>query len=302
MENGNATALRMIFHGPWGFVMQADTLTAATAACDGHMYLLGDGPVLAPLDAGLYCFTDEGALVATPKPTLVGPQTIIGPPVPARFAIPDLRGDARVGCAFRLPPPDRIVNLFPAPRTPPIENDGAKAGALPAHGNLDNDNLLSGRDFRHLNQSAGAKAGRGSVAALALVQALEYRVNVWDRVGLMNQHGHSWAPQPAATRSPQGVRLHIYAQLLDPRPGSEDHFAMMAALFNLDLHLDGDDVNQRLPLPVKMPPPYQPADAKDIGDRYAGWLARQRGESPKPAAPMVYPFPIICGGSLLIQL
>lgn len=282
----------MFFHGPWGFFVDelAKSVTAITPACDGHLYLMGDTPVLTPMSAGLYCFVDAAVVQGIyPRVLLNAPIQAVIESVPSRFAVPDLQTDPRLHCSFRLPL-TATQGLLLAPRTKPKTDEA----------NLDNDNLFSGRNFRHL-----AQGNKCHTATLALVQLLQYTISDFDSLGLMSQSGASWAPtRVAAFHQDDCINLHLYAQSLSD--GEDDHFAMMAELFNLDLHLDGDDAAKGvvLPTPIPLPKGMKREDLADISGRFGNWTANLGGPvggKDGPGSSRTILHPLFCGGSLIIH-
>ncbi|HUX68747.1 MAG TPA: hypothetical protein VMV31_14775 [Terriglobales bacterium] len=258
------TALNLIFHGPWGFLLDraADTVTAYAPECAQHLYFLGDTPVLKAMPPGLYHLQDESAVGGVPGPAPPAPpQTVVGGTVaPPSPAVAGLR-------ALRLP------------RT--ALHAGRRALRKPPQGG--GDNLLVGADFVRLNCAAP-----GQPAYLAVNQVLPYALHGFSDLGLVSGAGLAWRPALNASTGRASVNLHLYGQAVTA--SAHDHFAMMAALFHLDLRLgggeaktEGTDCDPHLPLGVT---------PEDLGDL---------GGAPIPPIGVFTPnLPLLCGGGLVM--
>ncbi|MGH9480886.1 MAG: hypothetical protein ACRD1L_02240 [Terriglobales bacterium] len=260
--------LNLIFHGPWGLLLDpvAATITAITPECHGHLYLMGDTPVLAQMQPGVYHFESESAVAAVPAPKPAPPpQTVAA----ARVAPPRLNATPPVLRAFRLP----RTAMAPGLRV---------RRSLPVNGG---DNLLTGADFHCLNCTSASQT-----VYLALNQILTYRIRSFGKVGLVSQAGLSWQPSAHFNAGRSSVNLHLFAQTL--QPAGTAHFGMMAALFNLDLRLDGPDVKTEKPGFDKRLPKGISAD--DLGE-----LGRQL--TPSGRLPTTVLYPLLCGGNLVIS-
>lgn len=259
--------LNLIFHGPWGFLLDplAKSITAITPECHGHLYLMSDTPVLAQMQPGTYHFVNEPAVAPVPNPKPPQPPQTIA--AAAAFA-PGLNANPPLLRAFRLPQTAMVPGLR-VQRKPPA------AGG---------DNLLTGASFTHLNYTTAATS-----VYLALNQILTYRIRNFRKLSLANQAGLSWRPSASFNAGRPSVNLHIFAQTI--KAGAQDHFAMMARLFNLDLRLDGPEAKTEKPDHAKRLPKGISAD--DLGD-----LGRQLTPTePLPLTPLV---PLLCGGNLMI--
>ncbi|HVA63072.1 MAG TPA: hypothetical protein VNF74_05050 [Terriglobales bacterium] len=260
------TALNLVFHGPWGFVLDtaADTLTAYTPECAQHLYFLGDTPLLNAWPPGLYHFQDEDAVGGLPQPPPSPPQTLVrGAVVPPR--LPAAPAKLR---AVRLPRTALHVGRR-AQRTPP---DGAGG-----------DNLLVGADFGRLNC-----ADPGRPVYLAVNQVLPYALHSFSDLGLVSAAGLAWRPALNFSTGRASVNLHLFAQAVSP--SSHDHFAMMAALFHLDLRLGGSQAKTAgTDCDPNLPPGVTPEDLGDLGGK------------PTPPNGVFTPLlPLICGGNLVM--
>lgn len=260
------TSLNLIFHGPWGFAWDtnpnSNTLTALTPRCEDHEYWMANGSVWLPMPSGSYAFTDDSGLApqgGPPDPNAKTVQTILGPnDVPPRLAVPSPSQHPGVYCRFVLPP-TQLQPLFCMTRSEPVAS-------------IDSDNLLSGRHFRLLTRTS-----KQQTASLALAQLITYQVNTQSPVVLFGDGG---GPPVVLDQQGADINLHIFAEA--PEPSAEDHFAMMAALFNLDLHLDGPGLLANADFDTQAPPAgLDLAQLKSLEAARARWLARTRG----PAAP-----------------
>lgn len=267
--------LYVFFHGPWGFAVddQAQTITALTPACNGHQYCLGDGPVLQSMLSGNYALVDPGAVAGLPHWISQIPQQTSIAAMPSRFTLPQPQDDPRVHSTFVWP----LTSLLGYPCHPR------------SMANNDGDNLLSGRHFSLLNQTTATQP-----AHLGLAQILPFQIRDLSRLRIVSDSGCQWLPLAG---SEGAIKLHIHAQSIVPT--AEDHFSMMAGLFNLDLHLDGCDVNQSLLVQAdpsvccaKDQPPITADDLKSLEERQAPASSRSNLFTVK--------FPIACGGNIVI--
>ncbi|MGH9395130.1 MAG: hypothetical protein ACRD1E_13230 [Terriglobales bacterium] len=258
------TRFYVIFHGPWVFMLDSADITALAVPCPGHAYVMGDTPKLTAIGQGLYTLTN---------PAAVAPDTTVVPSWPAvqaelaalphGGALPDLTDPSQVRCAFELP----LTTLVPAPY---VLRSGAPSDFC--------DNLLSGRNFRHL-----ANAAPGQQACLGIGQVLPYLIQTPGSLGLTNTEGATWTPTPDAQGN---VVMHIYGETMSAVPSTMDHFAMTAAALGLDLHLDGPDVNDQTPIITPK-------------------LPLAINFTPLPGAGQLQPqtifVPLLCGGNLVIR-
>ena len=227
------------------------------------------------MPSGNYALVDRGAVTGLPGWISHIPQQTTIATMPSRFALPQPPDDPRVHSSFVLPL-TKLLGYPCSPRAKPPANN-------------DSDNLLSGRHFSLLNQTTAKRS-----IHLGLAQILPYQIRDFSCLRLVSDSGCQWLPLPS---SGGAIKLHVYAQAMVP--SAEDHFSMMAGLFNLDLHLDGCDVNKGLLVQAdpsvccaKDQPPITADDLKSLEERKAPASSRSNLFTVK--------FPIACGGNIVI--
>jgi hypothetical protein len=256
----------LIFHGPWGFVVDDPEdpnpnpnpkIRAFTPDCNGHQYLMGDDVnSLQAMAAGTYTLANPSD-VDTLNFDENKAKKFLCVDQHSRFEIP-AADDKRWRCAFELPR-TLIQGVRPATRGQVKDNY---------------DDLLSGRHYHHL-----------SSGDLALCQVIQF--NVPDHTKAVLKNGDAlWRASPLADGA-TAVNLKIYAKSVSP--GGEDHFAMMAQLFNYDLYLDGNGIKTpKVPLPDQsdLPDGVKVDDVKDLGEMTEGSRTAK--------------YPIVCGGNFVV--
>ena len=228
------------------------------------------------MPAGNYALVDPKAVTGLPDWISRVPEQTSLANMPSRFALPRPQDDPRVHASFALPL-TKLLGYPCSPRTAP-------------QANKDKDNLLSGRHFSLLNQTTAKQP-----IHLGLAQILPYEIGNFGRLRILGDSGCQWLPLPTREGA---VKLHIYAQ--SAIPSAEDHFSMMADLFNLDLHLDGCDINKSLLMQsdpaacsAQGRPPITAADLRPLEERNA---------PPAPSSNLfTVKFPIACGGNIVIH-
>jgi|SRR6185437_5157862 len=213
------------FEGPWVFVVDQPlrTVTAIAVPCPGHVYSMSDGTNQMPIGQPTYELANPSAVepMFARLPSEIHTQIeFLG--MPRGSSIPDLTDASRVRCSFVFP----WTALWPVKYISRSRHDAEFC-----------DNLLSGRNFRHLQHAAAP----GHAACVGLGLELPYQLG--SPVALQNSTG-VWNPAPDTQGN---IVVTIAGVDPSPVPGNDDHFATTAAAFGLDLHLDGPDVVPRSP-------------------------------------------------------
>lgn len=278
--------LFLIFHGPWGFAVDGTSgyITAATPVCGGHTYVMGRKPYFQPLNPGQYGFVDEKAIVADPgkQNTKGAVQAQFSAP-PSGFVLPNaVTTPGTVHCALVLPKAN-FWGCWPAWR-----HDIGASG----------DNLMCGSNFQHL-----ATSPKGLY--LAIVQVLCYDIKDATQIGLMNNLGYTWTPPLADIEAANDIKLHLIAKTMGTPDVAAGHFAMMTAMFGLDLKLGGPDILTPVPNPggkIYAPPPPGVDEATDIEDEQlpGNWAKNVLGIK-RPRNVRINLYPIICGSNVVIH-
>lgn len=258
MKNSASPMFLVTFEGPWVFVVdpKASTITAIAVPCPGHTYTMGDPSAPTAIGQGTYSLMAVQAVtpIWSPLPPAVQTQVAFSC-LPRGASVPDLADASAVRCSFILP----CTALWPM-------QYAVRRTQSPDFA----DNLLSGRNFRQLRTPSTP----GAASCVGLGMALPYSLNTGHTLQLKNTEGAIWAPTPD---SQGNVVLQIAGADPSTTPNNDDHFAMTAAAFGLDLHMDGPDVLASTPTP----------------------------EAPYPRPRVLKPFttfiPLLCGGNIVIE-
>ncbi|HWG38342.1 MAG TPA: hypothetical protein VN690_11555 [Terriglobales bacterium] len=249
----------VLFEGPWVFATDQSNqmVTAIAVPCPGHTYTMGEPSAPTAIGQGTYSLTDVEAVtpIWSKLPPAVETQVAFSG-LPRGAAVPELADASAVRCSFKLP----LTGLWPM--------QYALRSRQPADFG---DNLLSGRNFRQLRTPSTP----GAASCVGLGMALPYSLNAGHTLQLKNTEGAIWTAPPD---SQGNVVLQITGTDPSTTPNNDDHFAMTAAAFGLDLHMDGPDV---LPSTPTQDAPY-----------------------PRPSGlnvPFTTFIPLLCGGNIVIE-